>query len=193
MVKPYSVDLRNRVVSAVAAGQSCRAVADTFGVSVASVVKWSQRQRQTGSVAPGKIGGHKPLKLEAERGIRVGHVAVWNLLRSENLSHKKSVLASEQNRPDIIRKRMRWRRYQASVDPTRLVFIDETWAKTNMAPLRGWSKRGTRLRDQVPYGKWVTLTFVAGLSCTPLGATCLLIKQNSGLFVLLPPSSSADD
>lgn len=114
MVKPYSVDLRNRVVSAVAAGQSCRAVADTFGVSVASVVKWSQRQRQTGSVAPGKIGGHKPLKLEAERdwvlarlseqpdlsvrkladelaerGIRVGHVAVWNLLRSENLSHKK--------------------------------------------------------------------------------------------------------
>ena len=114
MVKPYSVDLRERVVAAVAAGASCRSVADTFGVSVASVVKWSQRQRQTGSVAPGKIGGHKPLKLEAERawilarlseqpdltvrkladelaerGIHVGHVAVWNLLRSENLSHKK--------------------------------------------------------------------------------------------------------
>lgn len=114
MVKPYSIDLRERVVAAVGAGQSCRTVAATFGVSVASVVKWSQRQRRTGSVAPGKIGGHKPLKLEperdwvlarlaeqpdltvrkladelAERGILVGHVAVWNLLRSENLSHKK--------------------------------------------------------------------------------------------------------
>jgi len=114
MVKPYSNDLRERVVAAVAAGQSCRAVAATFGVSVASVVKWSQRHRRTGSVAPGKIGGHKPLKLEAERswilsrlaeqpdlsvraladelaarGVVAGHVAVWNLLRSENLSHKK--------------------------------------------------------------------------------------------------------
>ena len=68
---------------------------------------------------------------------------------------------------------MRWRRYQASVDPTRLVFIDETWAKTNMAPLRGWSKRGARLRDQVPYGKWVTLTFVAALRCDRITAPCV--------------------
>ena len=114
MVKPYSIDLRERVVAAVAGGQSCRAVAATFGVSVASVVKWSQRYRATGSVAPGKIGGHKRLKLEgerdwilarlaeqpdltvrkladelAERGIIAGHVAVWNLLRRENQTHKK--------------------------------------------------------------------------------------------------------
>ena len=59
MVKPYSIDLRERVVAAVAGGQSCRAVAATFGVSVASVVKWSQRYRATGSVAPGKIGGQE--------------------------------------------------------------------------------------------------------------------------------------
>ena len=114
MVKPYSIDLRERVVAAVGGGQSCRVVAATFGVSVASVVKWSQRYRATGSVAPGKIGGHKRLKLEgerdwilarlaeqpdltvrkladelAERGIIAGHVAVWNLLRRENQTHKK--------------------------------------------------------------------------------------------------------
>ena len=51
MVRAYSLDLRERVVTAVLAGQSCRTVAKTFGVSVASVVKWSQRFRSVGSAA----------------------------------------------------------------------------------------------------------------------------------------------
>jgi len=46
MGRPYSLDLRERAVAATAAGQSCRAVAERFGVSVASVVKWSQRYRR---------------------------------------------------------------------------------------------------------------------------------------------------
>lgn len=54
MGRAYSLDLRDRVVAAVAAGQSCRAVAATFKVSVASVVKWSQRFRATGSAAAGR-------------------------------------------------------------------------------------------------------------------------------------------
>jgi transposase len=45
MARPYSLDLRERVVARVEAGDSCRAVAALFGVSVASVVKWSQRKR----------------------------------------------------------------------------------------------------------------------------------------------------
>ena len=55
---------------------------------------------------------------------------------------KKTVFSSEQDRPDIARKRARWKTYQGKIDPARLVFIDETWTKTNMAPLRGWSPRG---------------------------------------------------
>ena len=51
MARAYSLDLRKRVVAAVASGQTCRAVAERFGVSVASVVKWSQRFRATGSAA----------------------------------------------------------------------------------------------------------------------------------------------
>ena len=51
MGRAYSLDLRERVVAAVASGESCRAVAATFKVSVASVVKWSQRFRATGSAA----------------------------------------------------------------------------------------------------------------------------------------------
>jgi transposase len=76
---------------------------------------------------------------------------------------KKTALASEQERPDIALKRARWKARQGSIDPHRLVFIDETWAKTNMAPLRGWAARGRRLIGRAPFGHWNTMTFVAAL------------------------------
>ena len=60
MARAYSLDLRERVVAAVAAGQSCRSAAKTLMISVASVVKWSQRQRALGSPAARKMGGHRP-------------------------------------------------------------------------------------------------------------------------------------
>ena len=58
--------------------------------------------------------------------------------------------ATEQTRPAVARNRLRWRRYQDRIDPRRLVFIDETWVKTNMAPLRGWGLRGQRLVAHAP-------------------------------------------
>ena len=67
MARAYSLDLRERVVGAVAAGQSCRSVAKTFMVSVASVVKWSQRQRAIGSPAALKMGGRRPYLVARER------------------------------------------------------------------------------------------------------------------------------
>jgi transposase len=73
------------------------------------------------------------------------------------------VLPAEQSRPDIARKRLRWKARQHRVDSRRLVFIDETWVKTNMAPLRGWGPRGKRLEALVPHGHWKTLTFIAAL------------------------------
>src|SRR5271165_3393086 len=76
---------------------------------------------------------------------------------------KKTLVASEQTRPDIARKRRRWKARQAGVDRKRLVFIDETWVKTNMEPLRGWGPRKERLRAHVPHGHWKTMTFVAAL------------------------------
>ena len=65
MVRPLSNDLRKRVVAAVSNGESCRAAAERFGVAVSSVVKWSQRYRATGSVNPGKMGGHRKSVLGA--------------------------------------------------------------------------------------------------------------------------------
>ena len=149
MTRPLSNDLRERVVAALATGQSCRAVALRFEVSVASVVKWSQRHRRTGSVAPGKIGGHRRPVLEphrsfiverlertphlslhglkdelAARGVKVSHNAVWLFLRREGLRFKKTLFALEQARADVARRRQRWRSWQARLDPEKLVFID---------------------------------------------------------------------
>jgi len=53
------------------------------------------------------------------------------------------------------------------------VFIDETWVKTNMAPLRGWSRKGERLIDHVPHGHWKTMTFLAALRCDAITAPCV--------------------
>src|SRR5665811_363850 len=76
---------------------------------------------------------------------------------------KKSVVASERDRPDVARRRARWKERQDRIAPERLVFIDETWTRTNMEPLRGWALRGERLVAKVPYGHWKTMTFIAAL------------------------------
>jgi transposase len=83
--------------------------------------------------------------------------------RREAQSQKKTLIASEQDRPDVARRRSQWKTYQNRIDPSRLVFIDETWTKTNMAPLRGWAPRGQRLKAKVPHGHWKTMTFLAAL------------------------------
>ena len=73
----------------------------------------------------------------------------------------------------MARRRLRWRARQASVDPGRLVFIDETWVKTNMAPLRGWGPRGKRLIGKAPRRRWRTLTFIAALRADRIDAPCV--------------------
>jgi transposase len=86
---------------------------------------------------------------------------------------KKTLFATEQD-PDVARKRLRWKTHQGRLDPRRLVFIDETWAKTNMTRLRGWARRGQRLLAKVPQGHWRTLTFLAGLRCDRIDAPCVI-------------------
>ena len=73
------------------------------------------------------------------------------------------MVAGERDRADVARRRAQWTKYQDRIDPSRLVFIDETWTKTNMAPLRGWAPCGQRLTAKVPHGHWQTTTFLAAL------------------------------
>ena len=74
----------------------------------------------------------------------------------------------------MARRRAQWVKHQGRIDPARLVFIDETWTKTNMAPLRGWAPRGERLKASVPHGHWKTMTFLAALRCDRVEAPWLL-------------------
>ena len=115
MTRPYSLDLRERVVSRVESGETVRAVAALFGVSVSCVVKWSLRFRANGSAAPAKMGGYRRPILEkerdwilarieenpnitlkglqaelGERGIKVSYGAVWTFVHAHGKSFKKN-------------------------------------------------------------------------------------------------------
>ena len=109
------------------------------------------------------------------------------------------MVASEQSRPDVARRRDQWLKYQARIDAARLVFIDETWVKTNMSPLRGWSARGERLNGHAPFGHWNTTTFLAALRCDRIDAPWLIEGpingQRFGVYVeqVLAPTLSPGD
>ncbi|MEI6724438.1 MAG: IS630 family transposase [Betaproteobacteria bacterium] len=189
MTAPYSVDLRERALARKAAGETNREIASALMISPSCVSKWTKRKRETGSLVPAQIGGYKPRTLSggcaewlreriasgpvtlrgltaelAERGIKTQPRAVWVFLHAEGLSFKKkTLLPEEQTRPDVARKRARWKARQGQIAPQRLVFIDETWVKTNMAPLRGWGPKGRRLKAYAPFGHWKTQTFIAAL------------------------------
>jgi hypothetical protein len=87
---------------------------------------------------------------------------------------KKTLFATEQDRPAIARRRAQWKKYQDRLDPARLVFIDETWAKTNMTRLCGWAPRGRKLLAKAPQGHWRTLTFLAALRHDRIDAPCVI-------------------
>ncbi|RYH99484.1 MAG: IS630 family transposase, partial [Acetobacteraceae bacterium] len=210
MSKALSVDLRERVVAAIAAGLSCRAAAVRFGVSAASAVRWAALVREVGSVAPGPLGGdrrsarieaHAALILRlvdhksditlreiqaglAKAGVSAGIGTLWRFLDRRRMTRKKKTAhAAEQDRPDVLRRRWAWFEAQPDLDPDRLVFIDETWASTNMARTHGRALRGKRLRAAIPHGHWLTTTFVAGLRNTGIIAPMVLDGPiNGSLF-----------
>nr|WP_245261092.1 IS630 family transposase [Chelativorans sp. J32] len=185
------------MVGAIEAGESCRSAASRFGVAVSSAVKWHQRYRDNrlggagqdgwpsqarSGAAPGvyrqRINQASHLTLHglkdelAARGVKVSHDTVWKFLRREGLRFKKTLFPLEQDRRYRPQGR-RWRPFQVDLDPRRLVFIDETWIKTNMAPLRGWGPKGKRLRGYAPDRHWRTLTFLGALRCDRLTAPCV--------------------
>lgn len=99
----------------------------------------------------------------------------------------------------MARRRRRWKTHQGRLDPTRLVFIDETWTKTNMARLYGWAAKGQRATAKVPHGHWRTMTFLAALRCDRIAAPFVLdgpINGRSFLAyveqVLVPELSPGD-
>ena len=187
MPKPYSYDLRVRVIELIEAGSSRREAAELYGISPSVVVIWAQRWKQTGSISAKPSGGSiSPLEEHAEfllsliveqpdltldevvvamskAGIVGSRTAVWRFYERHDISFKKTLYAEEQRRADVVRARRRWMREQGMFDPARLVFIDETCTNTAMVRLRGRAPRGERLVDYAPHGAWKTVTFVGAL------------------------------
>ena len=115
MSKALSVDLRERVVAAVAAGASCRAAAARFGVSASSAIRWRALSREAGSVAPGPLGGDRQsshieahgasilalveqksdialteIRVELARaGVAAGITTIWRFFQRRQITHKK--------------------------------------------------------------------------------------------------------
>jgi putative transposase len=115
MGKPYSMDLRTRVVASVEGdGLSRRQAAERYGVGISTVIRWVRRLRETSKLTPGKMGGHRPKKIAGEhrewllvrcraaeftlrglvaelgdRGLKVDYRSVWEFVHAEKLSHKK--------------------------------------------------------------------------------------------------------
>lgn len=117
----------------------------------------------------------------AERGNPVSPNTVWVLLRRAGLSLKKRCPPPSRTDRKLPRSGAQWKKYHGRLDPRCLVFVHETWASTNMAPLRGSGPRGKRLMGRVPQGRWRTMTFIAALRCDRIDAPYVFDHPINGL------------
>ena len=201
MTRPLSDDLRRRVVTAVDDGMSRREAARRFGIAPSTAIKWVWAWCLTGSCRPRPQGGdncsHRieaqaaavlalveetpdmtlaeiATHLEGEHGLRVSQSTVWRFFHRRGITFKKTAHASEQQRPDVLRRRRAWFEAQPALDPDKLVFVDETVASTKMARRSGRALRGHRCRAPVPHGHWKTTTFVGALRLSGMTAPMVL-------------------
>ena len=201
MTQPLSNDLRRRVVTAVDGGMSRRGAAKRFGITPSTAIEWVCAWQRTGSYRPRPQGGDRrsqriearaetvlalveetpdmtlaeiAVHLESAHGVRVSQSTVWRFFHRRGITFKKTAHASEQQRPDVLRRRRAWFDAQPDLDPEQLVFVDETGASTKMARRCGRAPRGHRCRASVPHGHWKTTTFVGALRLSGMTAPMVL-------------------
>jgi transposase len=220
---PYSNDLRERVAAAVDHGEgSQREIAQRFRVDLSFVVRLLQRRRQAHTLDPKPHGGGPPPALNAadqqrldalihaqpdatlkrlkqQGGFTCSLTTLWRYLRRRGLTRKKKTLhASEQDRPDVQKKRRAFRRKVKRIEPQRLVFVDETGVTTAMTSAYAWAPRGARAVASAPRS-WESMTVIVALGLdgvrAPLafsGATDTAAFQTYGEQVLAPTLHPGD-
>jgi transposase len=186
-MKPLSDDLRRRILDAVDNGEgSQRELAGRFAVDPSTITRLLQLRRRTGSAAPRPHGGGRPPALDAEKldrlrelvredpdatlarlrqrlGISGSIMIVWRGLKALGITRKKKTLhATERDRPEVRSKRRSFRRAIAPIAPDRLVFVDETGVTTAMTPAYGRAPRGERVEASAP-ASWRSMTVIAAL------------------------------
>lgn len=186
-MRPYSADLRQRIVAAVDRGEySLRQLARLFSVSLSFLVRLLHRRRYTGSLQPKPhAGGPKPRLGPKERqklldlvraqpdatlaelrhrlGIPCSLSTLSRFLRRQGITRKKKTLhASERDSPRVKKLRKAFDRSLAPVEWNRLIFVDETGANTAMTRTYGRAAAGERVVGSAP-GRWENVTLLAGL------------------------------
>ena len=222
-MRPYSSDLRQRIVAAIDQHDgSIRWVARLFRVRTSFLVRLLQRRRATGAIDPEPHRGGRPPALGPDDLQRLAALvrehpdatlehlrrrggftwslkALWFALDRLGLTRKKkSLYASQRHRPEVQKKRRSFRRKVLSIDPKRLVFVDETGITTAMTPTYARAPRGERAVDATP-ASWETVTVTAALGLegvrAPLafpGATNTATFQTYVERVLLPALHPGD-
>jgi transposase len=186
-MRPYSMDLRERVAAAVDFREgSQREIARRFRVSLSFIVRLLERRREAGTLAPKPHGGGpRPAlsrrdqqrlrrlvlmqndatlnELKQQGGFSCTLTTIWRTLRRFNLTYKeKSLHASERDDPKVQTKRRRYRRKVRRIDAKRLIFLDETGVNTAMTPTHAWAPRGERATGSVPTS-WGSTTVIAAV------------------------------
>jgi transposase len=183
----YSMDLRERVAAAVEQHEgSIRRIARTFRVSTSFIVRRLPRRRATGTLDSKPHGGGPPPALGSDDQQRLAELnreppdatleqlrqrggftcslkTLWLALRRRRLTRKKKSLhASQRDRPAVRKKRRSFRRRVRRIEPKHLVFVDETGVTTAMTPAYAWTPRGERAVGSAP-ASWETVTVIAAL------------------------------
>ena len=187
-MKPYSTDLRERVVRAYEAGEGTQAeIARRFGVSRRCVQTLVRRWREDGTLESRPHGGGQVAKVSPEQeqrlraelaerpdatlaelreacGVQGSLSCVWRALGRMGVTRKKKVLRyAEQLEDEVDVERQAWLAKVADESPRRFVFLDEANAKTNMTRLYGRAPRGERVLGYVPDRRYESLTMLSSL------------------------------
>jgi transposase len=189
----YSQDLRKRVIATVERGEgSLRQIAQRFLVSLSFVTRLLHHYRTTGSLEPKHGGGRPPAlgpaqlkrlraliekkpdatleELRQGLGVDCSTMAIVRALKKLRITRKKKVLhAEERDTPEGQQKRRDFLAAIAGVEPERLVFVDESGAKTSMTRTHGRAPVGERVHGAVP-GDWDSLTLICALRLSGVSA-----------------------
>ena len=222
-MKPLSNDLRERILAAFDRHEgSYRKLAARFSVNVSTITKLLKLRRETGSIEPRPhAGGVEPIldakglkrlrrlvektpdatleQLKQDLGIAGSIMIVWRGLEKLGITRKKKTLhASEQDRPEVQEARSSFRDEVESIEPKRFVFVDETGVTTAMTPAYGRAPKGERVNASAP-ASWESVTVIAALGLdgirAPLafpGGTTAVTFQTYVEQVLVPTLRKGD-
>lgn len=215
-------EMRRLAIDSYNAGHGTQAeMAHFYNVDIRTFQRWLARYKKTGEDSPRKRGHRKAIfsgehlntldklvqdnpdstleELKVLSNTTGSIMSVKRALDRLGYRYKKTLHASEQEREDVKLKRQQWLEELPDLDPFRLVFLDESSAKTNMTRQRGRAKHGERLFAKAPFGHWCTTTMISSIRLSGEtaameigGATDSVVFREYVKKILAPTLSPAD-